>query len=72
MYNWAEEGEEGLKRVSEALYGDKVLLELVKRRGRASLNRDLSLSQTSMLLSLAAETVHLHERKAGPRDPRRP
>ncbi|XP_076455894.1 uncharacterized protein LOC143290385 isoform X2 [Babylonia areolata] len=49
-----------LRHVSEALYGgDRVLLELVRRRGRASLNRDLSLSQTSMVLSLAAESVQL-------------
>ncbi|KAL8616464.1 hypothetical protein ACOMHN_041067 [Nucella lapillus] len=48
-----------LRQVSEALYGDRVLLDLVKRRGRASLNRDLSLSQTSMVLTLAAENMEM-------------
>nr|KAG5698133.1 hypothetical protein BaRGS_001728 [Batillaria attramentaria] len=48
-----------LRKVTEALYGDKLLLELVRRRGKASLNRDLSLSQTSMILALAAEGVNV-------------
>ncbi|KAK7092778.1 hypothetical protein V1264_008472 [Littorina saxatilis] len=50
-----------LRQVSEALFGDRVLLDLVKRRGRASLNRDMSLSQTDMILTLAAEGISQHQ-----------
>ncbi|PVD36078.1 hypothetical protein C0Q70_03048 [Pomacea canaliculata] len=48
-----------VRQVSEALYGDKLLLDLVRRRGLASLNRDLSLSHNSMMAALAVEGVEM-------------
>ena len=45
-----------LRTISHTLYSDR-LLELVKRRGMASMNRDMSLSQNSMLASMTADRL---------------
>ncbi|XP_071101400.1 protein TANC1-like isoform X2 [Haliotis cracherodii] len=44
------------REISHSLYNDK-LLELCKRRGLASMNRDLSMSQNSMLITMSSPNI---------------
>ncbi|XP_041372290.1 protein TANC1-like isoform X2 [Gigantopelta aegis] len=53
---------EELRKISHTLYSDR-LLELCRRRGMASMNRDMSLSQNSMLASMTA-AVQLRKGKS--------